>query len=65
MLKFEELGYDDYENKSSEYEFLYIGTCNLECLNLGHTKTGYKFSYEIYSRMLNNTNYSLEYFFSL
>ena len=47
--KFEELGWERYSH--SEYEFLYIGICDLDCINYGQKKTIYKLSYQIYSRM--------------
>ena len=49
FAKWNDLGIDSYTH--SEYEFLYIGTCDLDCKNFGHIKTGYKNSYQIYSRM--------------
>ena len=50
------------EYTQSEYEFLYIGTCDLECENLGNVNTGFEFSYNIYLNMFEQKKYtSLEY----
>jgi hypothetical protein len=57
--KWAELKIDTYT--TSEYEFLYIGMCDLPCENHGHIKTQYNFSYDIYLKMYyNNKKGNLE-----
>ena len=54
--KWADLGIRDYT--TSEYEFLYIGTCDLDCENIGNVNTGFEFSYNIYSKMFYQNRYA-------
>ena len=48
--KFTEMDWG-YHNEVSEYEFLYIGNCDVNVIDKGIVRTSYKLNYNIYTRM--------------